>query len=86
MPTPGTREWMQQISRLPRKPLSPEHRQAISEGLIGSLRARGPRWPLSALTDKERADYDTYKRNGFTRAEAFEAIGRRDLISEATDA
>ena len=36
--------------------------------------------PLVMLTTQERADYDTFKRNGYSRDDAFRAIGRADLI------
>ena len=36
--------------------------------------------PLAALTERERADYDTFKRAGYERNEAFAMIGRDDLI------
>lgn len=36
--------------------------------------------PLVLLTQQERADYDIFKRAGCTRDEAFEAVGRVDLI------
>ena len=36
--------------------------------------------PLVLLTAAERADYDTLKRNGYSREAAFLAIGRADLI------
>lgn len=39
--------------------------------------------PLAALTESERADYDTLKRAGYERNEAFVAIGRDDLIGGA---
>ena len=32
--------------------------------------------PLAALTEAERADYDVLRKAGYTRAEAFRAIGR----------
>ena len=32
--------------------------------------------PLAALTGAERADYDVLRKAGYTRAEAFEAMGR----------
>ena len=31
--------------------------------------------PLAALTPEQRADYDTLKKAGYTREEAFEALG-----------
>lgn len=36
--------------------------------------------PLAMLSAQERADYDALKRNGYSRADAFRAIGRADLI------
>ena len=36
--------------------------------------------PLVMLSAHERADYDALKRNGYSRADAFRAIGRADLI------
>ena len=36
--------------------------------------------PLAMLSAQERADYDTFKRNGYSRDDAFRAIGRADLI------
>ena len=36
--------------------------------------------PLVTLTARERADYDALKRNGYSRDDAFRAIGRADLI------
>lgn len=32
--------------------------------------------PLAALTPNERADYDVLRKAGYTRAEAFAAMGR----------
>lgn len=39
--------------------------------------------PLVLLSERERQDYDTLKRNGATRNEAFASIGRHDLIKGA---
>ena len=36
--------------------------------------------PLAMLSAQERADYDALKRNGYSRDDAFRAIGRADLI------
>jgi hypothetical protein len=36
--------------------------------------------PLVMLTTQERTDYDALKRYGYSRADAFRAIGRADLI------
>ena len=36
--------------------------------------------PLVLLTEAERADYDTLKQAGYTRDDAFSAIGRLDLV------
>ncbi|MFQ8433505.1 hypothetical protein [Amaricoccus sp. W119] len=36
--------------------------------------------PLVLLTEAERADYDTLKQAGYTRDDAFFAIGRLDLV------
>ena len=38
--------------------------------------------PLVTLTARERADYDALKRYGYSRADAFRAIGRGDLITQ----
>jgi hypothetical protein len=38
--------------------------------------------PLVMLTTQERADYDALKRNGYSRADAFRAIGRGDMITQ----
>ena len=38
--------------------------------------------PLVMLTTQERADYDALKRYGYSRADAFRAIGRADLITQ----
>jgi hypothetical protein len=76
MPTP---EEMRAIARLPRGPQSPEHRQAISEGLRKANKLR-PHW-TDALTPQEREDYRTLTSSParFTRAEALRSIGREDL-------
>ena len=37
--------------------------------------------PLVLLSEPERADYDTLKANGYSRAEALLAIGRPDLTA-----
>jgi hypothetical protein len=66
-------------ARIVRGPLSPHHRQAISEG-VRSAGKRRPQW-TDALTPQERVDYLTLTRiGGFTRAEALTSIGRADLI------
>jgi hypothetical protein len=75
MPTP---EQMRSIARLPRRPQSAQHRQAISEGTRKAGKRR-PQW-TDALTPQQRADYLTLTRiGGFTRAEALRSIGREDL-------
>lgn len=38
--------------------------------------------PLAMLSAQERADYDALKRNGYSRADAFRAIGRGDMITQ----
>ena len=42
--------------------------------------------PLVLLTEAERADYDTLKQAGYTRDDAFFAIGRLDLVQHGGDA
>ena len=37
--------------------------------------------PLAALSAAERADYDTLKKAGHSRAEALRSVGRDDLIA-----
>ena len=57
----------------------PEFRRRNAEATRASNRARGP---LNLLNSSERADYDFLKRkHGYTRPEAFRAIGREDLIA-----
>ena len=42
-----------------------------------------PRYnPLVMLSAQERADYGTFKACGYSRADAFRAIGRGDLITQ----
>jgi hypothetical protein len=78
MPTP---EEMRAIARLPRRPQSPEHRQAISEGIRKAGKRR--HYWTDALTPQEREDYRTLTSSsaGLTRAEALRSIGREDLIT-----
>lgn len=38
---------------------------------------------ISALNEVERAEYDAFKKAGYTRAEALTAIGREDLLNRS---
>jgi hypothetical protein len=60
----------------------PEFAKAHSECSRKRMKARqaDPAFnPLAALTEEERAEYDTLKRAGNSRPQALEAIGRGDL-------
>jgi len=57
----------------------PEFAKAHAERMR-KLHADPDHNPLVMLTTQERADYDTFKRNGYSRDDAFRAIGRADLI------
>ena len=52
---------------------------AASRERMKALHAEPGFNPLVALSEQERADYDVLKKNGYTRAEAFRAIGRAEL-------
>jgi len=60
-------------------------KKARNSAWMKALRADPARNPLVLLTAKERADYDRFKRAGYTRGAAFRSIGRADLAGEAAE-
>ena len=65
--------------RMRKRHADPEFAAANAERMR-KLHADPDHNPLVMLTTQERADYDTFKRNGYSRDDAFRAIGRADLI------